>query len=64
MNEEKTVMVILNNSEEQRSLDMTRFEECLKGAKTGRDVVTNKMVQLGGLKVEGKAALVVEVGLL
>ncbi len=63
MNEEKTVMVILNNSGDQRTLDMARFEECLKGARTGKDVVTNKTVQLDGLKVEGKSALVLEVGL-
>ncbi|MBN1790704.1 MAG: glycoside hydrolase family 13 protein [Bacteroidales bacterium] len=63
MKAEKTVMVILNNSGDQRTLDMTRFEECLKGARTGKDIVTNKTVQLEGLKVEGKSAMVLEVEL-
>ena len=64
MNEEKTVMVILNNSGDQRTLDMTRFEECLNGARKGKDVVKNMTVQLDGLKLEGKSAMVLELELL
>jgi hypothetical protein len=61
MNGLKTVMVVLNNSDELRSVDVSRFEECLNGVKQGKDVVTGKDVQLEGLSVEGKSALVLDV---
>jgi glycosidase len=64
MNEEKTVMVVLNNSDSQKPLDVARFEECLKGARSGKDVLTGQSVRLDKLVTEGKTAMVMEIGVL
>jgi glycosidase len=60
-NSEKTVMVILNNSPEKRSLDMERFEECLLGARKGTDVVSGLEKSLDDMVMEGKTAMVLEI---
>jgi len=60
MNEKKTVMVVLNNSDVQRSLDIKRFEECLKGARSGKDVLTGVTIDLNNLQISKKEALILE----
>ena len=60
INDSKTVMVILNNSGESRSLDATRFDECLHGARQGKNVVTGENISLGGLEIKGKTAIILE----
>jgi neopullulanase len=61
MNDEKTVMVILNISDKKQALDVKRFEECLKGKRKGKDVVTGNSVDLDNMMVEGKSATVLEI---
>ncbi len=63
INKEKTVMVLINNADVKRTLDMSRFTECLKGALRGKDVITGKEVSLSGLELEGKTALALELEL-
>ncbi|MFA8433193.1 MAG: glycoside hydrolase family 13 protein [Marinifilaceae bacterium] len=61
-NEEKTVMVILNNSEEQeKNLPTARFEEAMKGFTSAVDVMTGeKLTDLSQIKVAAKSARVLE----
>ncbi len=60
MNQEKTVMVILNNSDVPRSPDIQRFEECLKGIRSGREIVSGETMDLNNLQIDGKKALILE----
>ncbi|MFI5335379.1 MAG: glycoside hydrolase family 13 protein [Opitutales bacterium] len=44
--EHQTVMVVLNKSRKDTTLDLTRFQRMLKGAATGRNVLTGEPVNL------------------
>lgn len=44
--EKQTVMVVLNKSRQDTTLDLTRFRRMLKEAKTGRNVLTDASVDL------------------
>ncbi len=61
MNKEKTVMVMLNLSTEKRTPDMVRFDECIKGAASGKDIITGRIVDLSQIELEGQSALLVEI---
>jgi len=60
INEEKTVMVVLNNTEVKVSLDTERFAAYLNGKSTGRDIITGQTIGISSLQLEPKAALVIE----
>ncbi|MCM5661923.1 glycoside hydrolase family 13 protein [Galbibacter mesophilus] len=61
-NEKESVMVVINNSEDERSLDLSRFQENTKNAKKGVDVISEKELSLSGtLKIAGKTSYVIEV---
>ena len=60
-NDTETVMVVLNNAEDARELDLARFEERIDGFTTGRDVISGQSYTLDGtLTVSGKTPLVLE----
>jgi len=62
-NEEGSVMVMLNNAEEERSVDLLRFEENLKGYSKGKSVMTRQSFDnLDRITLQGKSALIVELG--
>jgi len=61
MNDDKTVMVILNNSTQKSSPDISRFEECLLGRRQGTDVLTGNKVDLQQLSLEPKSSLILEI---
>jgi glycosidase len=61
MNDQKTVMVLMNNSTDQRKPDMLRFEECLKGKRNGKDVITGVNMDLNALTLPGKSVFVLEI---
>jgi glycosidase len=61
LNEEKTVMVILNNSGHTSDVDVSRFEECLNGRRTGRDIMKGTEVDLHQLSLAPKSSLVLEI---
>ncbi|MFT4681075.1 MAG: glycosidase [Flavobacteriales bacterium] len=42
----ETVMVILNTSDKEKSLDLTRFEECILGRTTAKSVLNDSEVNL------------------
>ncbi|NJY62944.1 glycoside hydrolase family 13 protein [Salinimicrobium sp. CDJ15-81-2] len=60
-NSEDRVMVVINNSAETQSLDLSRFAEGLDGATSGREVINDSKVQLQDkLEIEGKSSLVID----
>lgn len=62
-NDDKTVMVVLNNSDEEaKTLDMKRFGEMLDGYTGGRDVISGKEVGdiRTSLTVPAKTSMVIE----
>jgi len=60
-NAQKTVMVMLNLSDEQSSPDMSRFDECLQGLRKGKDIITDNIVNLNGLVIKEHSALIIEI---
>jgi hypothetical protein len=55
------VMVVLNNAEEERTLDLDRFEERIQDSSEGRDVISGETVALGdSLTVPAKTPMVLE----
>ena len=60
MNEEKTVMVVLNNSSEKKVLDVARFDECLKGKSAGKDIIKGTQLSMNDWTLDAKSAWVVE----
>ncbi len=57
----KTVMVALNNSLETQALKLERFRENLKSAATGREIITQKIVDLGNsLEIASKTPMIIE----
>ena len=61
-NSEKSVMVIINNNPEDQTFSLNRFAENLKDVTSGKEVLTNKLIDLSKkeIKVTGKKALVIE----
>ena len=59
-NDAQRVMVVLNNSDESRTLDMHRFEESTAGATTAVDVITQQGRSLQSLAVPARSATVFE----
>src|SRR5688572_9253029 len=57
----ESVMVVLNNIEELKSLDTKRFSERLNGFSSGKNVVTNETLSnLQNLSLPAKSATIVE----
>ena len=61
--EESTVMIVLNQSEEAESLDLTRFDEVLRGRRLLNDALTGAPIAVDGntLAVPAWRAWVIEV---
>ena len=61
--EESTVMIVLNQSEEAESLDLTRFDEVLRGRRLLNDALTGAPIAVDGntLAVPAWQAWVIEV---
>lgn len=57
----KTVMVLMNNNEEVKTLETARYNEFLQRFKSGRDIITNKIIaDLTKLTLPAKSAVVLE----
>ena len=55
------VFVFINNTDEERTLDWSHYDEFVAGPVTGRDVVTGEPVTLAdGLPIDSRSALIVE----
>lgn len=61
-NEEKMVMVILNKNTQQKTLELVRFEDFLKGKQSGVNVITRQKVDLTGvLTLAGRSSSIIEI---
>ena len=55
------VMVVINNNQEDRSLDLDRFSESIEENRTGKDVISEKVYELThALSLPSKSALILE----
>lgn len=60
-NDKKTVMVIINNKNEAKTIKTDRFKENIQNATTGKDIITDKTINLNSeITIEGKSSLVIE----
>lgn len=61
MSDAKRIMVIMNTSEDSRSVDVSRFAECILGAKSGKEITSGESQTLtSDFKVEGTSVWVLE----
>ncbi len=56
----KTVMVVYNGNDEEKTITTDRYFERIKGAKSAKNVVTDKVVDLSSFTVPARATLVLE----
>ena len=60
-NEKESVMVVINNSAETKTIKTNRFQENIKTFTSGKDVISGKSVDLKDeVSLEGKSVLVLE----
>ena len=60
-NEKERVMIVLNNSPEEKQIDLSRYYEGLAGATTGENILDSQQVNLTGkLTIQGKTPMVIE----
>jgi len=61
-NNEKTVMVIVNNNTEAKELNLSRFGEILSGKSIGTEITTGKTYELqNSVSISGKTVLILDV---
>ena len=59
--EKESVMVIVNNNKETKTLETKRFDENIKGFKRGKDVMDgNKLKDLSNIEVQSKSVKIIE----
>jgi glycosidase len=60
--ENEKVMVVINNSKEQQTCSLDRFQEMLGTVKNGYDVVSEKTIDFSNksLEIKGKSSLIIE----
>lgn len=61
LNDSKSVMVIMNLGDTNKTLDCARFEECTGSASSGRDVVTGRDIPLTMIELKRHETLVLEI---
>ncbi|MBL4568220.1 MAG: glycoside hydrolase family 13 protein [Flavobacteriaceae bacterium] len=55
------VMVVINNNPNAQEFDLNRFSEMIQNSKTGKEIITNKTIDLTvNLKIEGKTSMIIE----
>jgi glycosidase len=60
-NETESVMVVINNSADAKTIKTTRFQENIKSFSTGKDLLSGKSVDLKNeLSLDGKSVLILE----
>lgn len=61
ISDSESVMVVLNNNSEPKTLDTKRFNERLTGFSSGKNIVTNESVSnLQNLSLPAKSATIIE----
>jgi len=59
--DKETVMVVMNNSAEAKTIKTNRFQENIKNFKSGKDVLSGKTVDVSNeISLEGKSVLILE----
>jgi len=54
-------MVVLNNSTDAQSLELSRFAEMIKESKYGQEILSGNEIEFNGtLKVEAKSSMIIE----
>ena len=60
-NGKSTVMVVMNNNEEQKIHETGRYSEILRNFKSGREIISgNPVTDLSKLTIPAKSALIIE----
>ncbi|MCU7616090.1 glycoside hydrolase family 13 protein [Chryseobacterium sp. PBS4-4] len=60
-NEKENVMVILNNSEKEETLDLKHFAESLAGVSKGKEAISDKEISLkNSLMIPAKTSMIIE----
>ncbi len=60
-NDTERVMIVINNNPEAQELELSRFKEIIKNSKTGKDIISDKIILLENkLKVKGKTSMIIE----
>jgi glycosidase len=56
------VMVIINNSKEEKEIEFNRFEEVLKHVTQGKDIISGKSIDFSkkSMKMEAKSSMILE----
>jgi glycosidase len=57
----KTIMVALNFSDNEKKTEVSRFDECLKGSRKAKDILTGKPVNIDNLIIPANAPLILEI---
>ena len=59
--DKQTVMVVMNTSKDERTIDLKRFEERTKGFTKGKDVINSSVKDLAqSWKIPGKTVWILE----
>jgi glycosidase len=58
----KTIMIATNSSDKEKSPDMSRFSEMIKGVGSGKNVMTGELYDLTRMTLAPKSVVVVELG--
>jgi glycosidase len=60
-NDSEQIMVVLNNSHQERAIDLSRFEERLKGLNIAKDMLTGEVLNLDQeMTIGPKSSLILE----
>jgi glycosidase len=60
-NNNEVVMVLLNKNETEKTVSTTRFSEIMKGCKSGKEIITDKIIEdISEIKIPAKTAMIVE----
>ncbi|PTT40950.1 alpha-amlyase [Chryseobacterium sp. HMWF028] len=60
-NEKESVMVVINNNEKDRPLDLKRFAESLNGFTKGKEIISGKEISLqNNMNIPAKTPLIIE----
>lgn len=60
-NKVEKVMIVINNNPKSQELNLKRFAEIIKDAKSGKEIISDKIINLKSiLKVEGKSSMIIE----
>lgn len=54
------VMVVINNNAEKQTLDSQRYAERLSLYTKGKDIISDKAIDLNNISIDGKSAMVIE----